>query len=352
MRYSTAAIVAIAAASLSTLDARQQAGTTNPTAQTPLTAAPRRTEAEARAAADRNRRERDLQRQKTGAPVELVSNYIKAQILPVPASLGVNPFYTKYVDAQGIPVISSDKVPDDALLVARDIVNSMLARRPDLRAAMIKRRWRTGVIAEVEMTMDIPEYSRMKRPGAPRDEPGRPLLRRGHPERGPRCPDPLLGPADPLRDRRLGDQEGAGDLGRGQPTDGAQRQRHLRGFGQRGMAAQQQQGQRVIDPGNRQGFGRSPGRDRLLAPVPSRLVAPQFDQPPRGGRDQPTLRIVRQPLDRPLQRRGQQRLLHRVLTGVELPVPADQQREHLRGQLAQSLLGRRYRIHAISFHPT
>jgi hypothetical protein len=121
---------------------QSQTGTTRPTAQTPLTAAPRRTEADARAAADRNRRERELQRQRTGTPVELISNYVKAQILPIPASLGVNPFYTKYVDAQGIPVISSDKVPDDALLVARDIINSMLAKRPDLRASMIKRRWR------------------------------------------------------------------------------------------------------------------------------------------------------------------------------------------------------------------
>jgi hypothetical protein len=183
MRSATAIVAAIAAASLLTLDARQpvqqqqgapptgQAPPTNPTAPTPLTAAPRRTEADARAAAERNRRERELQRQRTGAPVALISNYIKANILPVPASLGVNPFYTKYVDAQGIPVISSDTVPDDALLVARDIVNSMLAKRPDLRAALIARRWRTGVIAEVEMTMDIPEYSRMKRPGAPRDEP-------------------------------------------------------------------------------------------------------------------------------------------------------------------------------------
>lgn len=174
-------LAAIAAAGFLTLDAQQAASQqgapptgqaqTNPTAQTPLTAAPRRTEADARAAAERNRRARALERQKTGAPVELISNYVKAQILPVPASLGVDPFYTKYVDAQGIPVISSDKVPDDALLVARDIINSMLAKRPDIRAAMIKRRWRTGVIAEVEMTMDIPEYARMKRPGAPRDEP-------------------------------------------------------------------------------------------------------------------------------------------------------------------------------------
>ena len=169
MRVVTAVITAMVAASLSATG--EQTGTTNPTAQTPQTAAPRRTEADARAAAERNRRERELKRQQTGAPVELISSYIKANILPVPVSLGVNPFYTKYVDALGIPVISSDKVPDDALLVARDIVNSMLAKRPDIRAALVARKWRTGVIAEVEMTMDIPEYSRMKRPGAPRDEP-------------------------------------------------------------------------------------------------------------------------------------------------------------------------------------
>jgi hypothetical protein len=47
----------------------------------------------------------------------------------------------------------------------------MLAARPDIRKALIARGWRTGVIAEVEMTMDIPEYSKMKRPGAARDEP-------------------------------------------------------------------------------------------------------------------------------------------------------------------------------------
>ena len=134
-------------------------------------ARPQRTEAEARALAEKHRKERAEQRKQTGKPVELISDYVQAQMQPVPASLGVDPFYKKYVDAQGIPVISSDKVPDAALLVARDIINSMLAMRPDLRKAMIARKWRTGVIAEVEMTMDIPEYSRMKRPGASREEP-------------------------------------------------------------------------------------------------------------------------------------------------------------------------------------
>ena len=134
-------------------------------------ARPQRTEADARARADENRRTRAEERRKTGAPIELISDYAAAVVRPVPAALGVNPFYRKYVDALGIPVLASEKVPDAALLVARDILNAMLAARPDIRKALIARGWRTGVIAEVEMTMDIPEYSKMKRPGAPRDEP-------------------------------------------------------------------------------------------------------------------------------------------------------------------------------------
>jgi hypothetical protein len=96
---------------------------------------------------------------------------MRAQIGPLPNALEVSPFYKKYVDAQGIPVISSERVPDDALLVARDIIISMLSNRPDIRRKMIERRWRTGVIAETEMTSEIPEYARMKRPGAPAGEP-------------------------------------------------------------------------------------------------------------------------------------------------------------------------------------
>ena len=130
-----------------------------------------RTEAEARAAAERNRAERARREPETGQPVALIHDYIAATVGPVPESLGVDPFYQKYVDAAGIPVLASTKVPDIALLVVRDIINTMLSTRSDLRASMVARNWRTGVIAEVEMTMDIPEYASMKRPGAPRDEP-------------------------------------------------------------------------------------------------------------------------------------------------------------------------------------
>lgn len=164
-QVSFAAVVMLSALAMDTPEARQK-----PT-ESAQAARPQRTEAAARALADRHRQEREKQRKETGKPVELISNYVTAQLGPVPESLGVSTFYKKFVDAQGIPVISSENVPDAALLVARDIVNTMLAARPDLRKAMIARKWRTGVIAEVEMTMDIPEYANMKRPGAPRDEP-------------------------------------------------------------------------------------------------------------------------------------------------------------------------------------
>ena len=137
----------------------------------PQAARPMRTEAEARERAEANRRAREEKRRASGADPELIHDYVRANVAAVPESLGVNAFYKKYTDALGIPVVASEKVPDAAILVARDIVNSMLAARPDIRKALVARRWRTGVIAEVEMTMDIPEYSRMKRPGAPPDEP-------------------------------------------------------------------------------------------------------------------------------------------------------------------------------------
>ena len=109
-----------------------------------------RTEAEARAAAERNRAERARREAETGQPVALIHDYLRATVGPVPVSLGVDPFYQKHVDAMGIPVLASSKVPDIALLVVRDIINTMLSARSDLRVSMVARNWRAGVIAEVD----------------------------------------------------------------------------------------------------------------------------------------------------------------------------------------------------------
>jgi hypothetical protein len=82
-----------------------------------------------------------------------------------PEALKLDPFYQKYLDAEGIPVISSGKVPDEALVVAAELVGNMLARRPDLRKALAERKVRVAVMGKGEVTTDIPEHARLK----PRD---------------------------------------------------------------------------------------------------------------------------------------------------------------------------------------
>jgi hypothetical protein len=98
----------------------------------------------------------------TGPP--LVENFASAMIASPPTSLGLDPFYKKYADAFGIPIVSSELVPDAALLMARDIVNYMLLKRPDIRAAMVERSSRVLIMAESEGEMDLPERSSWTKP--------------------------------------------------------------------------------------------------------------------------------------------------------------------------------------------
>src|SRR5262245_51896388 len=54
--------------------------------------------------------------------------------------------------------------------------------------------------------------------------------------------------------------------------------------------------------------------------------------------DQPAARTVRETLPRPLQRRGEERLLHRVLRGGEIAEAADHRAENLRREFPQQVL--------------
>jgi len=94
--------------------------------------------------------------------------YAATMIGPPPPALKLDPFYTRYSDAGGIPVVSSAKVPDDALLFARDIVGAMLADRPDLRRWMAASGYRVAIIALQEGLVDLPEQRHWKKP-APDD---------------------------------------------------------------------------------------------------------------------------------------------------------------------------------------
>ncbi len=94
----------------------------------------------------------------------LIEDYTRAMIEPPPSALSLDPYYKKHTDALGIPVVSSEKVPDAALLVARDIVIHMLAKRPDVREAMVARKLRVVVMAQSESTTDLPEQRDWKKP--------------------------------------------------------------------------------------------------------------------------------------------------------------------------------------------
>lgn len=75
-----------------------------------------------------------------------------------PASLGLDAFYKKYVDAGGIPVVASEKVSDQALLNAKTIITDMIKLLPDAKTKMIANKIRVGIIAESERPTQMPEY--------------------------------------------------------------------------------------------------------------------------------------------------------------------------------------------------
>ncbi len=71
------------------------------------------------------------------------------------------PFYQKYLNANGYPIISSARVNDYALHEVAYLINMMLAKRPDVRDAMVESGSRMIVMAYDEFTSDIPEYKHL-----------------------------------------------------------------------------------------------------------------------------------------------------------------------------------------------
>ena len=93
-----------------------------------------------------------------------VPDYRKAMVTAPPPELKLDPFYTKYANALGIPVAGSPQVQDDAVLMARDIVSYMLMKRSDIREEFIRRNGRVLIIAYEEGQTDLPEYRDMRKP--------------------------------------------------------------------------------------------------------------------------------------------------------------------------------------------
>jgi len=89
-----------------------------------------------------------------------------SEVGPVPetirADFELSPFYQKYLDVEGFPVVGSEKVSDAALYEAEWILRHMLEGRSDILQAMAGRHVHLVVMAWNEYTTDVPEHSRMK----------------------------------------------------------------------------------------------------------------------------------------------------------------------------------------------
>jgi hypothetical protein len=76
-------------------------------------------------------------------------------------ALKLDPFYQKYTDYNGLPILASSKVSDAGLLEARHLIGKMLCDRDDVCRAMVRGRVQFVVMAPTEMTTDVPEQRNM-----------------------------------------------------------------------------------------------------------------------------------------------------------------------------------------------
>lgn len=80
-------------------------------------------------------------------------------VTSVPDSLGYDKFYTKYVNVNGIPLISSWRVPDSAFVAAHRTLYAMTSMLPTaVLDSMVSRGTRVAIMARYEGTTDIPEH--------------------------------------------------------------------------------------------------------------------------------------------------------------------------------------------------
>jgi hypothetical protein len=94
-----------------------------------------------------------------GSEINFTTTQIINGLPAPPASLGLSTFYKKYLDASGIPIVSSASVPDQALYNVQKIINKMVSLRSDVLAKMIEKRVRVGIMAKTEVTTNMPEHS-------------------------------------------------------------------------------------------------------------------------------------------------------------------------------------------------
>ncbi len=85
------------------------------------------------------------------------------KITAPPKELNLDPFYKKYVNVNGIHIISSHRVPDSAVVAACRTIDFMTNGLPtEFLEQMVKLNTRVGIMARYEGTTDIPEHAHLE----------------------------------------------------------------------------------------------------------------------------------------------------------------------------------------------
>ncbi|GAB1422513.1 hypothetical protein MASR2M15_27470 [Anaerolineales bacterium] len=81
------------------------------------------------------------------------------EVMSVTADMGVDPFYTKYCEYQGLRIMSSANVEDASLAQAWLIAANMFFNRADVVESMVEMNFFVALMSEEEVTTDIPELT-------------------------------------------------------------------------------------------------------------------------------------------------------------------------------------------------
>jgi hypothetical protein len=83
----------------------------------------------------------------------------ETEVSKPPEGQGIPAFYTQFTSMDGYPIVASTNVNPHAVKEAAYLVKLLLAKRPDVRDAMIRSGSRLCIIAWNEFTTDLPEFA-------------------------------------------------------------------------------------------------------------------------------------------------------------------------------------------------
>ena len=103
-----------------------------------------------------------IKNEESNKSLSLVQLVDTPEITVPPAYLELDPFYKKYMNVNGIHVISSWRVPDSCFYAAYITVKALTDMLPaEVMESMTSRNTRIGIMARYEGTTDIPEHAHL-----------------------------------------------------------------------------------------------------------------------------------------------------------------------------------------------